>query len=72
VLPAPDASRLMVRVVVPRGVDVPVHDVLSRLGRAHGVLRSAVAQAITRKRAPELTFVPVVETSPGDRGEVTP
>ena len=61
VLPAPDASRLLVCVVMPRGVDASIEDVLARLERVHGLLRSAVARSVTRKRAPELSFLPTRE-----------
>jgi ribosome-binding factor A len=55
--PAPDASRLLVRVSVPAvGGEVALPDVLARLERAGGFLRRQVATAITRKRAPELLF----------------
>jgi ribosome-binding factor A len=57
VTPAPDAARLLVRVGLPAGV-TPA-DALDRLGRATGFLRREVAAAITRKRAPELLFLPV-------------
>jgi len=63
VLPAPDASRLLVRVVIPAHVEVALADVLERLDRARGRLRQLVAEAITRKRAPELDFIPA---SPGE------
>ena len=61
VTPAPDASRLLVRVVVGRsaGAGVTMQVVLERLERVAGLLRAAVAQAVTRKRAPELTFLPL-------------
>ena len=73
VLPAPDASRLLVCVVLPRGSNdaVTMEDVLSRLARVHGLLRASVARAVTRKRAPELTFLPSREPHEGE-GEVTP
>ena len=64
VTPGPDASRLLVRVTVPRGVDLA--ELLERLSRATPALRAEVARAITRKRAPELAFIPVAS------GEVTP
>jgi ribosome-binding factor A len=55
--PAPDASRLLVRVSVPvAGGELALPEVLARLGRAGGFLRRQVAAAITRKRAPELMF----------------
>jgi len=52
--PAPDASRLCVVVQAPRGADPD--DVYARLERVSAWLRSEVAQAITRKRAPTLLF----------------
>src|SRR5688572_22062729 len=49
VLPAPDASRLLVCVVLPRGSDdVTMEDVLARLSRVQGLLRASVARAVTR------------------------
>jgi len=57
VSPAPDCGRLLVLVVVP--ANCPVTEALARLRRDAGYLRSRVAIAITRKRAPELSFVPV-------------
>ena len=69
VLPAPDASRLLVCVVLPRDVTATTEDVLARLARVHGLLRSAVARAVTRKRAPELSFLPTREF---EAPEVTP
>lgn len=56
VSPAPDCGRLLVHVLVP--VSLQVADVLTALGRETPRLRSEVAAAITRKRAPELCFVP--------------
>ena len=60
--PAPNASRLAVRICVPQGADMA--DVLERLTRVTPHLRRLVAQAITRKRAPELTFVPAALALP--------
>ena len=54
VTPAPDASRLAVLVRGPR--DRPPELVKERLERVSAYLRTEVAQAITRKRAPTLTF----------------
>ncbi len=55
--PAPDSSRLLVEVEVEAGDDEEVlGDARKALGRAEGVLRAAVASAVHRKRAPELTF----------------
>jgi ribosome-binding factor A len=56
VSPAPDCGHLLVHVVIP--VQRPVNDALSALRRDAPRLRSEVAMAITRKRAPELSFVP--------------
>ena len=56
VLPAPDCGRLLVHVLIP--AHRPIADVLGELGRETPRLRSEVAMAITRKRAPELCFVP--------------
>ena len=61
VVPAPDASRLL---VVPRDIDAAIEDVLARLERVHGLLRTAVARAVTRKRAPELSFLPTRQFAP--------
>jgi ribosome-binding factor A len=62
VVPAPDASRLLVRLVVPARANASIPEVLERIELVRGLLRAEVAQAITRKRAPELTFLPVAET----------
>jgi len=57
VSPAPDCGHLLVHVLVPSGHRVG--DAISALRRNTPRLRSEVAMAITRKRAPELVFVPV-------------
>lgn len=58
VVPAPDATQLLVRLIVPpTSPPVRADEVLARLQRVHGVLRRAVAESITRKRAPELSFI---------------
>ena len=56
VQPAPDASRLLV-VVRTFGSALDASAVLQRLSAHKGRLRSVVADAITRKRAPELAFL---------------
>lgn len=56
VCPAPDCGHLLVHVLIPAGR--PVADAISALRRDAPRLRSEVAMAITRKRAPELSFVP--------------
>lgn len=58
VTPAPDCAHLLVHVVVP--ADYSVEEVLRALRQDAPRLRSHVAMAITRKRAPELSFVPAV------------
>ena len=73
VVPAPDASRLLVRLVVPPRAGAGPEEVLRRIERVHARLRSAVAAAITRKRAPELSFIPVAEPAAAAReGEELP
>lgn len=52
--PAPDASRLLVLVQIPRGASADV--AREHLARATGSIRSEVAHAITRKRVPVLVF----------------
>ena len=52
---APDCGHLLVHVVIP--VDRPITEALSALRRDAPRLRSEVAVSITRKRAPELSFV---------------
>jgi ribosome-binding factor A len=64
VTPGGDSSRLIVHVMPPRGVGVA--ELLGRLDRAAPKLRAEVARAITRRRAPELSFVLATW------GEVTP
>lgn len=56
VSPGPDCGHLLVHVVVQDGFSVP--DAMSALRRDARRLRSEVAMAIARKRAPELTFIP--------------
>ena len=67
VTPAPDATHLLVHVSVPRGANVI--ELLERLNRIAPSLRAEVARAITRKRAPELSFLPLAG---GSEGEVLP
>lgn len=56
VSPAPDCGHLLVQVLIPAGH--PVADTILALRRDTPHLRSEVAMAISRKRAPELFFVP--------------
>src|SRR5688500_16148321 len=55
--PAPDASQLLVTVAFDGTLDhAAVAAIQARLARVAGRLRFEVAAAITRKRAPRLTF----------------
>jgi ribosome-binding factor A len=57
VVPAPNASRLLVTVYLgPGAEEVATPTVEERLAHARGRLRSEVARAIHRRRAPDLTF----------------
>jgi len=64
VSPAPDCGHLLVHVLVPAGY--PIADAIAALRRDAPRLRSEVAMAITRKRAPELAFVPFLADGGGD------
>ena len=57
VSPGPDCGHLLVHIVVQDGCSIA--DAMSALRRDASRLRSEVAMAITRKRAPELAFVPI-------------
>jgi ribosome-binding factor A len=63
--PAPDASRLLVTLAVDGlpGEDLELDLVHDHLARASGYLRSEVATAITRKRAPVLVYRLAADTS---------
>jgi len=57
VTPAPDASQLLVLLVpAPGSRTVPADEVLAEVQAASGRLRTEVAAAISRKRAPRLVF----------------
>jgi ribosome-binding factor A len=57
VVPAPNSSRLLVRVYrTTSSAERSAEEVLRHLQRAHGMLRSQVAGAVNRRRAPDLTF----------------
>jgi ribosome-binding factor A len=67
VLPAPDASRLLVTLAADGPPDVFDRNVLEeRLARFKGRLRCEVAAAITRRKAPALVFEIV---GPGGSGQ---
>jgi ribosome-binding factor A len=56
VRPAPDASQLLVLAAPAVGAQDGPQEAAQALARASGWLRSEVARAITRKRAPQLVF----------------
>jgi ribosome-binding factor A len=64
VTPAPDCGHLLVHVVVP--AHRSVSDTLSNLRQDAARLRSEVAMSISRKRAPELAFVPTAPEGGGN------
>lgn len=69
VAPAPDASRLLVTVAPRPPFDSQPPDpaeILARLGRASGWLRTEIAAAVTRRKVPILTFRVIL---PGAEGE---
>jgi len=64
VVPAPDCGHLLAHVIVPAGL--PVKDVMAALRREAPGLRLEVGSAISRKRAPELYFIPAYQDGGGD------
>jgi ribosome-binding factor A len=64
VTPAPACGRLLVRVVVPE--QRRLAEALGCLHREAPRLRADVARAITRKRAPELSFIPAAACGGAD------
>lgn len=64
VTPAPGCGHLVVHFVVPD--DRAISDVLSSLGREATRLRAQVARAVSRKQAPELSFVPAFRSGGQD------
>jgi ribosome-binding factor A len=63
VTPAPDCARLLVHVVIPASRSLTA--VMASLRQDTPRLRSEVATAISRKRAPELSFVPAMPEDGG-------
>ena len=59
--PAPRISRVRIRALAPEGRESAAH---AALLRAEGLLRAAVAAAITRKRTPTLLFVVTTKGGP--------
>ena len=58
--PLPGGNRLLVKVGVPP--DLPASEVTERLAAAAPVLRTEVAQSITRRKVPELVYLAVPTT----------
>ena len=58
VTPAPGCGHLLVHFAMPTDQSLP--DVLASLRRETPWLRAQVAAAVSRKQAPELSFVPVM------------
>ncbi len=70
VVPAPDASQLLITVypVIQLEKNFDSHRILGQLTHAAGHLRTEIAAAITRKRAPTLLFQ-VAASLPRKEGE---
>jgi ribosome-binding factor A len=64
VVPAPNAVRLLVSVSLPASAGVPVEEAQRRLLGVAGRLRSEVAAAVSRRKAPELAFRVVTDAAP--------
>jgi len=57
VLPAPNAGRLLVRVILRSGdPTLTTIAVMERLAKVQGLLRGRIGEVIVRKRTPELSF----------------
>ena len=59
VRPAPNAGHLVVELILPADFELSMPELLARLDVVAPRLRHLVAQSISRKRAPELSFIPV-------------
>ena len=66
VTPAAGCGRLLVHFVAPPNLSLP--DVLASLGRIAPRLRAEVARSISRKHAPELSFIPAAGGAGGSDG----
>jgi ribosome-binding factor A len=78
VLPAPNAGRMLVRVMVrareQEAAGETLADILQRLAKVEGMLRARVGEMIARKRVPELVFevIPVgAVRAESQKGEVS-
>lgn len=68
VRPAPTASQLLVSLQPAAGHCENPLALIAKLDEVAGRLRAAVAEAITRKRTPRLSFCIVPSASPDDKG----
>jgi hypothetical protein len=64
VTPVPGCGHLLVHFIAPAGRPLP--EVLASLRREAPRLRAQIAGAISRKQAPELSFVPAMRTGDYD------
>ena len=64
VTPAAGFGRLLVHFVAPPSLSLP--DVLAGLGQMAPRLRAEVTRAISRKHAPELSFIPAARAGGSD------
>lgn len=55
--PLPGGNRMLVKIGVP--ADLAIATVTERLAQSATTLRAEVAQAITRRKVPELLFLPI-------------
>ena len=62
--PPPGCGHLLVHFVAPDGAVLP--EVLASLRREAPRLRAEVARIVSRKRAPELSFVPAMRSGDAD------
>jgi len=75
VTPAPDASRLLVRLLVAPDPDegagdaIDVAEIEAHLERVRGKLRAEIAAAIHRKKTPQLAFQIVLDASRAERDD---
>ncbi len=68
--PIGNSSQLLVRVTVPPRIDLPSWEVLARLNARAPRLRALVAQSISRKRVPGLSFVAIPQVPQSFEGEM--
>jgi ribosome-binding factor A len=59
VAPAAGASTLIIHIAIPSRI--PASTVIARLENVKGFLRARIAESITRKRVPELVFIPIAQ-----------